>query len=481
MDPLENLRQIRLNKLVALRKAGIDPYPSKFDRTYTIAQARKLPLGAKVKIAGRIMGQRTHGGIVFFDLFDSTDKIQLLFSKEKLGTKNFNIISNFDLGDFLGIEGQLFRTKAGELTVEVSSFTLLAKSLRPLPSEWYGLKDAETRLRKRYLDLIFNPNLKEIFFKKSLFWTNVREYLKDRGFLEVETPALEQIPGGADARPFLTHHYAQDIDLYLRISLELHLKRLIVGGFEKIFEIGRVFRNEGMDAEHLQDYTQLEFYWAYVDYEMLMNFVEDFYKKVIQDTFNTKITIFQGKKINWGKKWPRIEYFEVFKKYTGQNLSELETEEDVRSFAQKKGLETKKYQGKGKIIDLIYKKFVRPNLIQPAFLINHPIEVSPLAKKIPGDETKVQRFQVLACGSELGNGFSELNDPLDQRKRFEEQSKLRARGDQEAQMMDEDFLEALEYGMPPCAGFGMSERLFAYLVDKPMREVVFFPILKPKK
>jgi len=211
-----------------------------------------------------------------------------------------------------------------------------------------------------------------------------------------------------------------------------------------------------------------------------MNFVEDFYKKVIQDTFNTKITIFQGKKINWGRKWPRIEYFEVFKKHTGQDLNELETEEDVRNFAQKKGLETKKYQGKGKIIDLIYKKFVRPNLIQPAFLINHPIEVSPLAKKIPNDETKVQRFQVLACGSELGNGFSELNDPLDQRKRFEEQAKLRARGDQEAQMMDEDFLEALEYGMPPCAGFGMSERLFAYLVDKPMREVVFFPILKPK-
>ena len=488
MEPLATLRKIRLEKLEKIEKAGINPYPSKFDRTHTIVQARKLPLGMEVKIAGRITGQRTHGGATFFDLLDASGKIQLFFSKEILGPKiypggtsfAYNLISNLDIGDFLGISGKLFKTQAGELTVEVSEFIILAKSLRPLPSEWHGLKDVETRLRKRYLDLIFNPELKVIFAKKSLFWTNVRKYLEDQGFLEVETPALEQIPGGADARPFLTHHQAQDIDLYLRISLELHLKRLIVAGYEKIFEIGRVFRNEGIDAEHLQDYTQLEFYWAYADYRRLMDFVENFYKKAIYDTFSTLSTSFQGKKIDWGKEWPRIEYFEVFKKYTGQDLKNLEMEEDARNFAQKKGLETKKYQGQGKIIDLIYKKFVRPNLIQPAFLINHPIAVSPLAKKLPGDQTKVQRLQIVACGTELGNGFSELNDPLDQRKRFEEQAKLRARGDQEAQMMDEDFLEALEYGMPPCAGFGMSERLFAYLVDKPMREIVFFPTLKPK-
>jgi lysyl-tRNA synthetase class 2 len=480
MEPLANLRKIRLEKLEKIKKAGIDPYPSKFERSHTIFEARKLSLGQNIKIAGRIIGQRTHGGAIFFDLSDTSGKIQLFFSREKLRTVNYELLTNFDIGDFLGASGKLFKTQAGELTVEVFSFCLLAKSLRPLPSRWYGLKDIEERLRKRYLDLIFNPKLKEIFAKKSQFWANIRKYLCDQGFLEVETPAVELIPGGADARPFLTHHHAQNIDLYLRISLELHLKRLVISGYEKIFEIGRVFRNEGIDQEHLQDYTQLEFYWAYADYQSLMDFVEDFYKKIIYETFGTLTTNFKDQKIGWGKKWPRIEYFDAFKKYVGQDLKDIETEGDTRKFAEKKGLETKRYQGKGKIIDLIYKKFIRPNLIQPAFLINHPIEVSPLAKKIPGDEKKVQRIQVVACGSELGNGFSELNDPIDQRKRFEEQAKLRSRGDQEAQMMDRDFLEALEYGMPPCAGFGMSERLFAYLVDKPMREVVFFPTLKPK-
>lgn len=479
MEPLENLRKARLKKLESLKKLGVDPFPAKTTKKHKVADCLKS-LGKNVETAGRIMALRTHGGLTFADLTDETGKIQLLFSKDKLRPTSYSLLTYLDIGDFLEVSGKVGKTQAGEVTIFVEDFKILAKSIRPLPSKWYGLKDVEERFRKRYLDLIFNPEIKNIFILKTKFWENVRNYLKGAGFLEVETPALEQIPGGADAAPFVTHHAALDLDLYLRISLELHLKRLIVAGFEKIFELGRVFRNEGIDAEHLQDYTQMEFYWAFADYWDLMDFIRNFYKTVIKQTFGTLKFKFEGTVVDWGKEWNKIDYFQIFKTETGLDLEKV-TEKDLRGYAVKIGAQPPEFYGKGRLIDLIYKKKIRPKLIQPAFLVNHPVEISPLAKKLEKNPRKAQRFQVMAFGSELGNGFSELNDPIDQSQRFLEQQKLRAKGDEEAQMADWDFVEALEYGMPPTAGFGLSERLFAKLVGKPMREVVFFPTVRPKK
>ncbi|MCL4353055.1 lysine--tRNA ligase [Patescibacteria group bacterium] len=472
-----NLKEIRLEKLKKLRELGINPYPPSFDKKQTIADCLKSS-GKTVKTAGRIFSYREHGNIAFADLKDDSGKIQIFFQKKLLG-ETFKNLKLLDIGDYIGVEGEVVKTTAGEISISPISFTLLTKSLLPLPSEWFGLKDIETRLRKRYLDLLFNPDLKDIFRKKAVFWQSIRKYLVEKGFLEVENPALEPIPGGADARPFITHHNALDIDLYLRISLELYQKRLLVGGYEKVFEIGKVFRNEGVDSEHLQDYTQMEFYWAYANYEDLMIMLEDMYKKVTKETFGTLKIKSQGQEIDWGRKWEKVDYFEAFKKATGIDLNDVSKEELLKK-ARELRLSPEENLGKGRLIDLIYKKRVRPFIIQPTFLINHPVEVSPLAKRDPKNPNKVQRLQILAYGSELGNGFSELNDPIDQRKRFEEQARLRKAGDEEAQMMDTDFVEALEYGMPPAAGFGLSERLFAFLVDMPMREAVFFPPLRSK-
>lgn len=475
--PLEQLRKIRIQKIEDIKKLGITPYPSHSLRKQKISQALKM-IGKKVAVVGRIMAIRSHGGIQFIDLRDETGKIQLVFKNNELTTKDQRLTTLLDIGDFIAAQGGVFKTKAGETSVLVKNFQLLTKSIRPLPSTWFELKDIEERFRRRYLDLIMNPEVKELFVKKTNFWAAVRDYLTRSGFLEVETPVLEVVPGGADARPFITHHNMLDTDFYLRISLELHLKRLIVGGFEKIFEIGRVFRNEGMDAEHLQDYTQMEFYWAYADYKDLMNFLEDFYRYIVKKTTGGLTTVRQGRKINWGKKWERIEYCDIFEKMTKINPLKASREE-LFSKAKDLKLKPEKFLGKGRLLDLIYKKTVRPNILGPAFLINLPIEVSPLAKKISQNPQLTERLLVMAGGTELGNGYSELNDPIDQRKRFEEQQKLREAGDEEAQMYDKDFVEALEYGMPPTAGFGMSERVFAFLMDKPMRECVFFPLMRP--
>jgi len=317
-----------------------------------------------------------------------------------------------------------------------------------------------------------------MFRKKTAFWATFRKELIKAGFLEVETPVLEHTPGGADAEPFKTHHNALDIDMTLRISLELPLKRLMVGGFEKVFEIGRIFRNEGIDAEHLQDYTQLEFYWAYADYKDLMKFIEKTYKKVIQATVGSLITTRNGETINWEGKWPLVDYFSIFKEKTGIDLNKA-TEAELKEYAASHGVDVGNHVGRGRLIDAIFKS-IRKTLVQPCFLINPPVDVEPLAKRLKPGSNRVARFQVVAGGTELGKGFSELNDPVDQRERFEEQMRLRAAGDKEAQTMDEDFVEALEYGMPPTAGFGVSERLFAVLLDKPLRETVFFPTLRPK-
>jgi len=346
-----------------------------------------------------------------------------------------------------------------------------------VPTTWYGLKDIEERLRHRYLDLLLNQETREIFQKKNIFWQTVRNFLATKGFLEVETPVFEDIAGGADAEPFITHYNVLNRDFYLRISLELPLKKLIIGGYEKVFEIGRVFRNEGIDA--LQEYTQMECYLAYADYNEMMNLIEGLYKKLVQVVTGGTQSVYDGNKINWSKTWPKHEYFEVFKKDTALDLDKA-TKEDLFKKAQVLQLAPDKKLGWGRLVDLIFKKICRPKLIQPTFIINHPVEISPLAKRRPENPKQVERFQIFAGGVELGNGFSELNDPLDQRARFEEQMKLRAAGDKEAQILDEEFLEALEYGLPPTAGFGMSERLFAFLMDKSIRETVIFPYFKDK-
>ena len=487
---IEEIRHIKIGKVEKLRKAGVDPYPAVSERTHQIAEALEnfkelaaesnLPHSGKpVVLVGRIIARRGHGGSVFFDIKDESGKIQGYAKEDILGGdfKTFNEL--IDIGDFIEIKGFLFRTKKDEKTLEVKGFKILSKALLPLPEKWHGLEDVEERLRKRYLDLIMNPEEKESFVKKSSFWQATRAFLLKEGGLEVETPVLEQIPGGADAEPFKTHMNALDIDLYLRIAPELHLKRLVVGGFEKVFEIGRIFRNEGIDREHLQDYTQMEMYWAYYDYEKLMELVERLVKNVIMETLGTLSHQYRSKNINWDGKWKRYDYFDEFKKYTGLNLADI-SEMDLKKYSEKEGIDASLHIGRGRLIDVIFKKKARSKLWEPGFLVLPPVDIEPLAKRSPGDLNKVERFQIMAGGVELGKGFSELNDPLDQRGRFEEQTKLREQGDKEAQRMDEDFVEALEYGMPPTAGFAYSERLFAFLMDRPVRETVFFPLMKPR-
>ena len=483
MATLDELIRERRRKLEAVKKRGIDPYPSGSRRTHLISQAaadfNKLHRNnKKVYLVGRLRALRDQGGLIFADLQDESGTLQVVINKKHL--KDFEFWREvLDIGDFIEVGGSLFKTKRGEKSVEVRNLKLLVKSLRAIPKEFYGITDTETLLRRRYLDLLLHPEVREIFVKKSLFWATVREIMKKKGFLEVETPVLEAIPGGADAEPFVTRHHALKTDFYLRISLEIALKKLLVGGYEKVYEIGRIFRNEGISAEHLQDYTQLEFYWAYADYNDLMKFIEKLYKETIKATCGSLVATHKGQKINWAKSWPKVDYYSVFKKEVGLDLKNA-TEKELWNKAVKEGLTPAKAMGRGRLIDLLFKK-IRSKMIQPCFLIDPPSDVEPLAKRIPGRPDKVARFQVIACGTELGKGFSEANDPLDQRERFQEQMKLRKKGDKEAQRLDKDFLEALEYGMPPAAGFGMSERLFSVLMDKPVRETTFFPLMRPEK
>lgn len=480
---LHDLISERLKKLSRLKEAEIDPYPARVKRTVSIGEAktnfRKLCQSKKkVSIAGRIIGFRDQGNLLFCDLKDESGDIQVVLKKDNL--KNFSFLKNsLDRGDHISASGTLFKTKSGQESLEAKEAVIISKSIRPIPSEHFGLEEIETKLRKRYLDILLNKESKEIFRKKAIFWATFREELNKAGFLEVETPVFESIPGGADAEPFITHHNALNADFFLRISLELPLKKLLVAGYDKVFEIGRIFRNEGIDREHLQDYTQLEYYWAYADYNDSMKFVEKLYKTVIKKTTGALTTIYQGSKINWSKKWPKVDYVKAFEKANNINPVAASREELFQK-AESLNLKPDKNLGKGRLIDLIYKKTVRPNLTQPCFLVDPPVEVVPLAKRSEKNPSIVERFQPVAGGTEIGTGYSELNDPLDQRKRFEDQMKLRAAGDKEAQMLDEEFLEALEYGMPPASGFGVSERLFAVLMNKPVRETVIFPLMRPK-
>jgi lysyl-tRNA synthetase class 2 len=481
---LDDIIKERHKKLDLIRKAGIDAYPARVKRSFEIARAvedfEELAKSAKIiSLAGRLMSVRDQGKIVFADLADESGRIQVVIKEDALG--DFKLWqSALDIGDFVSVTGPLFRTQKGQQSVDVHELQMATKSLLPLPDKWDGIENEDLRLRERYLDLIVNPDVREMFLKKNVFWASIRDYLQKKQFVEVETSVLEPIAGGAEAEPFKTHHNALDTDFYLRISLELQLKKLIAGGFDKIFEIGRVFRNEGIDREHLQDFTFMECYWAYHDYKDMMALTEEMYRFTIEKTMGTLTTTYQGFDIDWSKDWPEVDYVGAFKKENGFDPTEVSRDE---LFVRAKDLDLapEKNLQKGRLIDLIYKKTVRTKLIQPCFLVNHPILVSPLSKASPTNPKIAERFQIVAGGTELGNGYSELNDPLDQRKRFEEQMKLRDGGDTEAMPFDEDFLKALEYGMPPTTGFGTSERLFAVLMDKPIRETVFFPLMRPRK
>lgn len=475
---LNEIKKIRTNRAKALRDAGINPYPSKLKGKREEIAVVKKKLGKQVSVAGRMMAFRAHGNIIFADLKDESGSIQLFFQKKSLG-EDFKILKKFDIGDFVWVKGKVFKTEAGETTIDVSDFQLLTKSIRPLPSTWHGLKDEEARYRQRYVDLILNDDLKDLFRKKAIFWQSMRDFFIKKGFLEVETPVLENTAGGADASPFVTRHEALGLDLYLRISMgELWQKRLMVGGFEKTFEIGRQFRNEGLSREHLQDYTQMEFYWAYANYEDSMALVEEMYKHVAKASFGKlkfKIGEFE---VDLSKKWEKIDYTQILKEKTGVDISKAEKSEIEAKLKELKAKFNPK-DSKARLIDTLWKT-VRKDVEGPAFLVGHPVEVSPLAKRKDETPDFVERYQVILAGSEMGNGYSELNDPIDQAERFEAQQTMRDEGDEEAQMHDADFVRALEYGMPPTTGFGVSERLFSFLADLPIREAVLFPLLKPE-
>jgi len=486
MSSLEEIRANRLKKLKLLEQSGINPYPSVSKRTHSIGAVLNNFFSLKKRkteiiVAGRLMAQRGHGGLLFLNLQDGTGKIQIILRKDKIGEKGFSFfLQTIDIGDFIEIKGIALESKTKEKSIQANDFRILTKSLLPLPEKWHGLRDMEERLRKRYLDILFNPEVKDIIEKRAIFWNSMREFLQKNGFLEVETPILEITPGGADARAFITHHNALDIDVYLRIcGGELWQKRLMAAGFEKTFEIGRIFRNEGIDAEHLQDYTQMEFYWAYADYEQGMKLVQDMYKFVAKKTFGTLKFKIKDFDIDLGKKWEKYDYCSTVQKYTKINVLEASIEE-IEKTLQKLGIEYDK-QGfnKTRAIDNLW-KYCRKKIAGPGFLINVPVVLSPLAKKQEKNPYLTQRFQVILAGSEVGNGYSELNNPLEQAERFAEQQKLREGGDQEAQMFDKDFVEMLEYGMPPTCGFGVSERLFSFLCNKPGRECQIFPLLRPK-
>lgn len=487
MAAIEELRKIRLKKMEAIKKAGFSVYPERTKRTHKIAEALEKFSGLsrtkkEIVLAGRIKSLREHGASAFLHIEDGTAKVQAYFKKDRIGEKGYQFfLNNFDVGDFVEIRGILFKTKTGEKTIEAADFKMLAKALLPLPEKWHGLKDIEERFRKRYLDLIFNPETKKKFEIRSKIIKEIRSFMEKEGFLEVETPILQPIYGGAKAKPFKTYLNALNMDLYLRIAEELYLKRLLVGGFEKIYEIGRVFRNEGIDRAHNPDYTLLEFYWAYADYKDLMKLTEEMFGEVVRKIFGKSEIEYEGKKINFRSPWPRIEFYQLIKKYTKIDLTEI-NQQALAKEAQKMGIKLEKGVSKAEIADEIYKKLCRPELWQPTFVIHYPVGAFPLAKQLETDPAKLANFQLVVAGWELINAFSELNDPLEQRKRFEEQEKMFKAGFSEAQRMDKDFLEALEYGMPPAAGFGMGiDRLVALLTDShSLREAILFPAMKPR-
>lgn len=486
MASLHELRSERLKKIELLEKHGLEAFPAQTNFTHNLEDVLAnfdslLSLEKPVTSGGRVISQRGQGGLIFVDLQVADVKLQGLLKLDNLSASDFELfVSTVDIGDFIELTGKLIVTNRGEKTLEATSWRMLTKSLRPLPDLWSGLQDEEERLRKRYLDILTNPEVRSIVEKRSIFWQTIRNFLLERKFLEVDTPILENVPGGAEAKPFVTHHNALDLDVYLRIAPELWLKRLMVAGFPRVFEIGRIFRNEGMDAEHLQDYSVMEFYWAFADYEQGMELVEELYKEIANKVFGTLKFKIKGFDVDLGSKWERYDYTQTILEKTGIDISRA-TIEEIALKLQALGVN---YDKEGfnlnRAIDNLW-KYCRKQIAGPGFLVNVPVMMEPLAKRSKDNPNLVERFQVILAGSENGKGFSELNDPIDQLGRFQDQMKLRAEGDDEAQRQDDEFVEALEYGMPPTCGFGLSERLFSFLLDKPVREGQIFPLLRPKK
>lgn len=489
---------VRREKLDKLRELGVDPFGHRFERTHTCEEVhrcfdrlagrpatddRKAEPGPEISLAGRIVALRRHGKAAFFDIADQTGKLQAYIRQDRVDDRTFQVFGLLDLGDIVGVRGTVFRTKTQEDTLEVHTLEVLAKSLQPLPEKWHGLKDVDARYRQRYLDLIANPEVRRVFNIRSEVVRVIREFLHREGFTEVETPVFSPLAGGANARPFVSYHNALDMPVYLRIATELYLKRLVVGGFEKVFEIGRVFRNEGISTKHNPEYTLLELYQAYADYTDMMDITERLISHVAACVLGTQRITFQGITVDLNPPWPRLPMVQALKEYTGLTLEDLGDDAQARRVAAEKGLTVPPHATRGMVLDELVGEFVEPHLTGPVFLIDYPVEISPLAKRKPGAPGFVERFEAFICGREITNAFSELNDPDDQRQRFLEQAAEKAKGNEEAHVMDEDYVLALEHGLPPTGGLGIGiDRLVMLLTDSPsIRDVILFPLMRPQE
>ncbi len=479
--------QFRLNKMNQLSELGLEPFGRKFDWTHHAQDIADnfeelTEKETVVRLAGRVMAIRGHGKTAFLDLLDKTGRIQLYVRKDALGEENYGIIKLMDIGDIIGVSGTVFRTHMGELSIKAVSLEILSKALRPLPEKWHGLKDIETRYRQRYVDLIVNPDVRKTFLQRSKIIKSIREILDNKDFLEVETPIMHAIAGGATARPFITYHNALDMELYMRVAPELYLKRLIVGGFERVYELGRVFRNEGIDIKHNPEFTMVEVYQAYADYNDLMDLTETIISETAEKVLGTKQITYNDQEIDLASPWIRMTMIEAVAKYTGVDFTGVTDVEEARKMAAGINVPIEKSFGVGKIINACFDEHVEDKLIQPTFITGHPKEISPLAKSSAADPEITDRFEAYIYGREMCNGFSELNDPIDQRERFLKQVEERNNGDEEANMMDEDFLNALEYGLPPTGGLGIGiDRLVMLLTDSSsIRDVLLFPHMRHK-
>ena len=483
---MNRLMQIRREKLAELQNEGKDPYQiTKFNRTNTAGEIKANYENFEQKdvtVAGRIIAKRIMGKASFCTILDSDEKIQSYVSINDLGEESYKEFKTWDIGDIIGITGFVFKTRTEEISVHAKQVTLLSKSLRPLPEKFHGLKDVDLRYRQRYVDLIMNPEVKETFIKRTQIINEIRNILNEKGYLEVETPILNTISGGATARPFVTHHNTLDIDMYLRIATELNLKRLIVGGYDKVYEIGRIFRNEGMDIRHNPEFTSIEFYAAYQDYHDMMDLTEELFQRCAMKVCGTTKITYQGTEIELGGKWKRISMIDSIKEVTGVDFNTINTDEEAVVLAKERNIEIPNgKETRGNVISLFFDEYVEKTLVQPTFIYDYPIEISPLAKKCKEDPRLTQRFEAFIGGREYGNAFSELNDPIDQYERFKEEIRARENGDDEAGMMDEDFVTALEYGLPPTGGEGIGiDRLVMLLTDSAsIRDVLLFPTMKP--
>ncbi len=483
---LNEILKVRRTKLKDLQEKDKDPfkivkYDVELSTKYIIDNFDSLE-GQSISIAGRLMSKRGMGKAGFCDLQDRDGRIQLYVRKDEVGDESYEYFKKYDIGDIVGVKGEIFKTHKGEISIKVKEITLLSKSLQPLPEKWHGLKDTDLRYRQRYVDLIVNPEVKNTFILRSRIIKSIRKFLDDRGFLEVDTPLLNTIPGGATARPFITHHNTLDIDMYLRIAPELYLKRLIVGGMEKVYEMGRMFRNEGMSVKHNPEFTLMEVYEAYNDYKGMMDLTENLISTVAMEALGTTKIVYQGQEIDLTPSWNRLSMTEAVKKYSGVDFDSIKTDEEARAAAEEKKVHVKPGMTRGEILNLMFEEFAESNLIQPTFIYDYPVEVSPLTKRKPDCPELTERFELFITGREMANAYSELNDPIDQKERFLSQVKKRESGDEEANMMDEDYVTALEYGMPPTGGLGIGvDRLIILLTDSAsIRDILLFPTMKPR-